>query len=126
VAVIAVLGRFVPVKRIERDRIRMIAIVERNHVMQTFGRDEVEDVIEDIGVGFDKGEAGTGRDVVRDHVEHERCLAFVGLADHVDRLAAVSVGKRHGLVLSFAHRCDERTNAKGWGRHKGIVAREDD
>jgi hypothetical protein len=105
--VVAVLGRFVAVKGVKRDGKRMVAVIERDHVREAFRWDEVENVVENIRVRFDEGKAGPGRDVVRDHVEHEGGLTFIRFTNHVDRLAAVGVSERHRFVLIFLDGRDE-------------------
>ena len=99
--VIAILRRFVAVKGVKGDGKPMVTVIECNHVGQAFGRDEVKDMAEDIHVRFDKGKAGPSRNVVDNHIEHECCLAFVRLTDHVDGLAPVRVGKDDRFVLVF-------------------------
>ena len=79
----AALGRD-PGRRIEADRILGLAGVEVAHVIDARARDGVENVLGEVAVRIDDGDALARVDVAHGEIEQERAFARAGFADDVD------------------------------------------
>ena len=78
---------------IEADRPLRLARVEIAHVVDARARDGVEDVVREVAVRIDDGDALAGIDVAHGEIEEERRFAAARFADDVDVALALLARK---------------------------------